>query len=109
MIKACPALERGGASGALQRTVEGSSLETIRHMVASGVGITVLPASSINPKEKNELLRYIPFSRPVPDRRVVMAWRRNFPRTAALELLRQCILAAPLQGVNFLDRPPKAT
>lgn len=109
VLKACPALTRGGTSGSLQRSVEGSSLQTIRHMVASGVGITVLPASSINPREKNELLHYIPFSRPVPDRRVVIAWRRNFPRTAALELLRQCILASPLQGVSFLDRPPKAS
>jgi LysR family hydrogen peroxide-inducible transcriptional activator len=107
VLNACPALNRGGAAGSLQKTMEGSSLETIRHMVASGVGITVLPTSSINPREKNELLRYVAFGRPVPDRRVVMAWRKNFPRPQALALLRQAILAAPLSGVTFLDLPPK--
>jgi len=106
VINACPALKRGAAPpGTLQETVEGSSLETIRHMVASGVGITVLPGTSIDPREKRGLLRYIPFTRPVPDRRVVLAWRKNFPRTGTIELLRQGILASPLSGVTFLDLP----
>jgi len=108
VLNACPALNRDAAAGSLQKTVEGSSLETIRHMVASGVGITVLPTSSINPREKNDLLRYIPFSRPVPDRRVMLAWRKSFPRAEAVELLRQSVLCAPLQGVSFLNLPPKA-
>ncbi|MEO8005718.1 MAG: hydrogen peroxide-inducible genes activator [Betaproteobacteria bacterium] len=104
VLNACPALKRRTASsGTLQQTVEGSSLETIRHMVASGVGITVLPGTSINPNEKHGLLRYIPFTRPVPDRRVVLAWRKNFPRLRTMELLRQGILASPLAGVTFLD------
>lgn len=106
VLNACPALNRGTATpGTLQQTVEGSSLETIRHMVASGVGITVLPSTSIHPGEKQGLLRYIPFSRPVPDRRVVLAWRKNFPRRRAIELLRQSILASSLPGVSFLDLP----
>ena len=106
VLNACPALKRGTASaGTLQKTVEGSSLETIRHMVASGVGITVLPGTSINPNEKQGLLRYIPFTRPVPDRRVVLAWRKNFPRLRTMELLRQGILASTLAGVTFLDAP----
>ena len=106
VLNACPALNRGKAApGSLQQTVEGSSLETIRHMVASGVGITVLPSTSIHPGEKQSLLRYIPFSRPIPDRRVVLAWRKNFPRLRAIELLRQSILASPLAGVTYLDLP----
>lgn len=110
VLNACPALKRGAApAGSLQKTVEGSSLETIRHMVASGVGVTVLPATSINPSEKSGLLRYIPFSRPVPDRRVVLAWRKNFPRTQAIDLVRQSILAAPLSGVTPLDLPARAS
>ena len=106
VLNACPALNRGAAApGSLQQTVEGSSLETIRHMVASGVGITVLPSTSINPSEKNGMLRYIPFTRPVPDRRVVIAWRKNYPRKSAIELVRQCILSCTLAGVSFLDLP----
>ena len=106
VLNACPALNRGSAApGSLQRTMEGSSLETIRHMVASGVGVTVLPSTSINPSEKNGLLRYIPFTRPAPDRRVVLAWRKSYPRTGAVDILRQSILASPLSGVTFLDLP----
>jgi len=106
VLNACPALNRGTAApGSLQQTVEGSSLETIRHMVASGVGITVLPSTSINAAEKQGLLRYIPFARPIPDRRVVLAWRKSFPRIGAINLLRQSILASRLSGVTFLDLP----
>ena len=106
VLNACPALNRGSAApGSLQQTVEGSSLETIRHMVASGVGVTVLPSSSINASEKPGLLRYIPFTRPIPDRRVVLAWRKSYPRVRAIDLLRQSILASPLAGVTFLDLP----
>ena len=108
VLDACPALNRGtSAPGSLQQTVEGSSLETIRHMVASGVGVTVLPSTSINPSEKHGLLRYIPFTRPIPDRRVIMAWRKSYPRNRAIDLLRQSILASPLSGVTFLDLPPR--
>src|SRR5258708_37906212 len=108
VLNACPALEPGTAPpGTLQQTVEGSSLETIRHMVASGVGVTVLPSTSINASEKTGLLRYIPFMRPIPDRRVVMAWRKSYPRVRAIDLLRQSILASPLAGVTFLDLPAR--
>ena len=108
VLDSCPALNRGAAApGSLQQTVEGSSLETIRHMVASGVGVTVLPSTSINPSEKQGLLRYIPFTRPIPDRRVVIAWRKNYPRLRAIDLLRQSILASSLSGVIFLDLPAR--
>ena len=44
VLEVCPELSRfSAASDGIQRTFEGSSLETIRHMVASGIGITVLP------------------------------------------------------------------
>ena len=108
VLNACPALKRGSAApGSLQQTVEGSSLETIRHMVASGVGVTVLPSSSINASEKQGLLRYIAFTRPIPDRRVVLAWRKSYPRVRAIDLLRQGILASPLAGVTFIDLPAR--
>src|SRR5260221_787960 len=108
VLNACPALKRGAAApGSLQQTVEGSSLETIRHMVASGVGITVLPSTSINPAEKNGMLRYVPFTRPIPDRRVVIAWRKNYPRIGAIDLVRQSILSSALSGVSFLDVPTR--
>src|SRR5207244_13480128 len=69
------------------RAIEGGSLETIRQMVASGVGVTVLPSTSVNPGSASELIRIVPFARPVPSRRVGLAWRPRFPRPAATDAL----------------------
>ena len=82
--------------------MEGGSLETIRQMVASGVGITVLPSTSVNPASSSDLIRILPFSRP-PVRRVALAWRRSFPRPEAIEVLRKSILACSLAQVEKLD------
>jgi LysR family hydrogen peroxide-inducible transcriptional activator len=104
VLEVCPEMARfaTGADG-VQRSFEGSSLETIRHMVASGIGITVLPASSVPEKpSKRDLLRYIPFSKPVPDRRVVIAWRKSFTRPEAIEALRRAVLACELPGTLLL-------
>lgn len=100
VLNACPALNRSSATpGSLQKTVEGSSLETIRLMVASGMGLTVLPASAVPVKRAAaDLLTYIPFSRPAPDRRVVLASRSSFPRAAALEVIRAAVAACNLHG-----------
>jgi LysR family hydrogen peroxide-inducible transcriptional activator len=91
--------------GALARTLEGGSLETIRQMVASGVGVTVLPATAVQPGESSgDLIRIRPFARPVPDRRVVLAWRKSFPRPEAIEALRQAILACDLPQVTKIEK-----
>jgi LysR family hydrogen peroxide-inducible transcriptional activator len=87
----------------LAKTVEGGSLETIRQMVASGVGVTVLPSTSIGAGGTGDLIRILPFSRPVPTRRVGLAWRRSFPRPEAIEALRKAILACNLPQVIKLD------
>ncbi|OGA12259.1 MAG: LysR family transcriptional regulator [Betaproteobacteria bacterium RIFCSPHIGHO2_12_FULL_69_13] len=91
----------------IARTVEGGSLETIRHMVAGGVGITVLPATSVDGAAgRSELIRILPFAKPVPTRRVVLAWRRSFPRPEAIEALRNAILACKLPMVEKVHSPP---
>ena len=83
------------------RAIEGGSLETIRQMVAGGVGVTVLPATSINPNATDPLIRILPL-RPEPSRRVGLAWRRSFPRPQAVEALRKSILATILPQVEKL-------
>ena len=90
---------------ALAKTVEGGSLETIRQMVAGGVGITVLPATSVASGGPNasDLIRILPFAKPVPSRRVALAWRRSFPRPEAIEVLRKSILACNLPQVEKLN------
>lgn len=106
VLQASPELNRFAGADGMQRTFEGSSLETIRQMVASGTGITVLPASSIpEHMPRDSLLRYVPFASPVPDRRVVLVYRKSFPRKAAIEALRQAIHDCPLHGAQKLDLP----
>ena len=106
VLLASPELNRFDSNTGMQKTFESSSLETICQMVASGVGLTVLPSSSVPQHVSREsLLRFVPFSKPVPDRRVVLVYRKSFPRPAAIEALRQAILDCPLQGVRKLDLP----
>jgi LysR family transcriptional regulator, hydrogen peroxide-inducible genes activator len=104
VLEVCPEMSRFSTSGdGISRTFEGSSLETIRHMVASGIGITVLPRASVPDMDaKDSMLRYIPFSEPAPSRRVVIAWRKSFTRGAAIEAVRQAVIACHLHGVEML-------
>ncbi|WP_373018546.1 hydrogen peroxide-inducible genes activator [Thiomicrorhabdus sp.] len=78
-------------SDRLQRTFEGSSLETIRYMVASGAGISIFPCSSLS--ERDEALFTIKtLSDPVPKRKIALAWRKSFPRKEILERFKQSLL-----------------
>jgi len=111
VLEVCPELSRFSSSAeGIQKTFEGSSLDTIRHMVGSGLGVTVLPITSVPQKRSRDaLLEYVPFKPPAPDRRVVLAWRKSFTRTAAIETLRRAILRTPLQGVTRLPEAPVET
>ena len=91
---------RADAAGA-QQVLEGSSLETIRHMVASGAGITVMPASSVDRIPKDDpWLRVRPFAQPQPSRRVGLVWRSSFPRHRAVDVVRQAVLDCRLPGTK---------
>jgi LysR family transcriptional regulator, hydrogen peroxide-inducible genes activator len=110
VLQACPALNRSSASpGTIQKTLESSSLETIRYMVASGVGITVMPCTAITqtPVEQG-LLAFRPFVAPAPDRPVALAWRKSYPRMEAVEALRQAVLQCALPCVNWAPSLPVA-
>ncbi len=82
---------QSGERGELQHMVEGSSLETIRQMVAAGVGITVLPKSAVNAQTHSPLVVTRPFVSPAPSRQMVLAWRTSFPRPAAIEVIIQAL------------------
>ncbi len=102
VLHTCSGYERGTNEG-MQQSLEGSSLETIRHMVASGVGITVLPSAAAEGRTvDNRLTAVRPFANPVPNRRVALAWRRSFPRPRAVEAIRQAMLSCKLPGVTML-------
>lgn len=90
---------RAGAGG--PQVIEGSSLETIRLMVASGVGIAAMPASAVDAIAADDpLLRVRPFAEPQPSRRVGLVWRASFPRHQAIDLMRRALLDCRLPGTR---------
>jgi LysR family hydrogen peroxide-inducible transcriptional activator len=103
VLEVCPEYARFASDAdGIRKSFEGSSLETIKHMVASGMGVTVVPQLSV-PREKQTHVVYVPFSPPVPTRRVVLAWRRSFPRYEAIAALRNAVYACKLEGVARLS------
>jgi LysR family transcriptional regulator, hydrogen peroxide-inducible genes activator len=119
VLEVCPEFARfsNDAEG-IRKSFEGSSLETIRHMVAAGMGVTLVPRlsvpnSALEPGAKAlppgsghgdaSYLRYLPFVGEPPTRRVVLAWRRSFTRYEAIAALRNAIYACELPGVKRLS------
>ncbi len=86
VLDACPELNR--AASQVTRT---NSLETVRNMVASGLGVSVLPRDAMTPKYHSKLVVPVPFSRPAPSRRIALAWRRSFPRPQAIRAIREAV------------------
>jgi len=113
VLEVCPEFARFSSNAeGIRRSFEGSSLETIKHMVAAGMGVTLVPRLSV-PKEAFELkprakrgeepyVKYLPFAGDPPTRRVVLAWRRSFTRYEAIAALRNAIYACELPGVQRL-------
>ena len=92
VLEACP----GQSNTANPEGLSGSSLETIRNMVASGLGVSVLPATALQPRYGNRLVKEIPFTEPVPSRKVAIAWRASFSRLKAVDAVADAVLAVKL-------------
>lgn len=97
VLESCPSTRKGEHQ---HTTVESSSLETIRHMVASGLGVSVLPLSAVDSHHYSPgVIDIRPLAKPVPFRTVAIAWRASFPRPKAIEVLadslRLCSVARP--------------
>ena len=102
VVEACP--ECSDYKPGQPRPQTGSSLETIRHMVASGLGVTVLPQSSLqNRPDDPAALVAKPLQSPVPTRRIALAWRKGFPRPGAISIVRDAVLQSGMAGVRWLD------
>ena len=71
VVEACPGLSKNS------EIQLGNSLETIRKMVASNLGISVLPKSATTDKYQDSLVKTIPFDSPVPFRRIALAYRKS--------------------------------
>ncbi|TWH76209.1 LysR family hydrogen peroxide-inducible transcriptional activator [Azomonas agilis] len=89
VLEACPTQKNDNLHNT---TIESSSLETIRHMVASGLGISVLPLSAVETHHYAPgILEVRPLVKPAAFRTVAIAWRASFPRPKAIEVLADSI------------------
>ncbi|MEN8214696.1 MAG: LysR substrate-binding domain-containing protein [Pseudomonadota bacterium] len=93
VLEFCTECGHSGILGdSIQKSIEGGSLETIRYMVASGLGITVLPCTAAGAdKFSQRLLQIRRFKGEQPQRRIALAWRSSFTRPQAIELLKNVI------------------
>ena len=117
VLEVCPEFARyANQADGIRKTFEGSSLETIKHMVAAGMGVTLVPRLSVpelKPVHRRSVsrqdapVRYLPVvdpnGGPPPTRRVVLVWRRSFTRYEAIAALRNAIYACALPGVTRLS------
>lgn len=97
VLDSCPELSRSDAEG-----IQGNSLETIRQMVASGLGITVLPCSALTKKHDNRRLVVLSLMKPVPGRRIGLAWRRGFTRPRVIDAIRKAVQSLKIQDLKML-------
>ena len=118
VLEVCPEFARFSSTAeGIRKSFEGSSLETIKHMVASGMGVTLVPRLSVPADglqaagtartDSEPLVRYLPIrdgeGREPPMRRVVLAWRRSFTRYEAIAALRNAVYGCELPGVIRLS------
>jgi LysR family hydrogen peroxide-inducible transcriptional activator len=88
VLDACPELSRADAQ--VTRT---NSLETVRNMVASGLGVSVLPRDALTPRYHSRMVVPVPFTKPSPARRIAIAYRKSFPRPAVIAAIREAVVA----------------
>ena len=115
VLEVCPEFARFSSNAeGIRKSFEGSSLETIKHMVAAGMGVTLVPRLSVpkdaldaratkRKRDEEPFIKYLPFAGDPPTRRVVLAWRRSFTRYEAIAALRNAIYACELPGVQRLS------
>ena len=118
VLEVCPEFARFSSNAeGIRKNFEGSSLETIKHMVAAGMGVTLVPRlgvpdgalepTSKRRREQDRYVHYVPITDEAggapPTRRVVLVWRRSFTRYEAIAALRNAIYACELPGVKRLS------
>ena len=105
VLEVCPdCMHRTAGEGSTAQTLEGGSLETIRYMVASGLGVTILPCSAAGAERFSErLLTIRRFGGTAPSRVVALAWRKSFPRPDAITALRDAVLACDMSCIDAIN------
>lgn len=104
VLEMCPDCLTRSSDGRSGQILEGSSLETIRYMVAGGLGVTVLPCTAAGAERFSErLLEVRRFAGVTPSRTVALAWRKSFPRPEAINVIRESVLDGLLSCVTPLQ------
>jgi LysR family hydrogen peroxide-inducible transcriptional activator len=103
VLEVCPDCVPRRREGKAAQSLEGSSLETIRYMVAGGLGVTVLPCSAAGADRFSQRLVSVKrFAGDAPSRTVAIAWRKSFPRPDAIEALKKAVTACSISCVQVL-------
>ena len=85
-----------------------TSLETLRQMVAGGVGVTLLPMLAVKPPvSPSENIRLLAFRDPPPSRRLALVWRKSSAMTAFLHQLAAVLRDLPPSLLAVPDRTVK--
>jgi LysR family hydrogen peroxide-inducible transcriptional activator len=71
-----------------------TSLETLRHMVANGLGITLLPKLATLADNTAKNIRYISFQEPQPVRQISLVIRPNYSRMVCVRGIVQAVRSA---------------
>ncbi|MEW5967718.1 MAG: LysR substrate-binding domain-containing protein [Pseudomonadota bacterium] len=96
------ALDVCGSGSRGREEVRATSLETLRQMVGMGLGVTLLPALSVDagPRVSKKSVEIRPFKSPPPGRTIALAWRRRAPFPETFERLAHTLKAALPDGVE---------
>ena len=92
------------AATAPRESMEGSSLSTLVQMVASGLGVTLIPEMAIPLETRSADVSVARFEAPQPARNVGMIWRRNTPLSEQLEKVAEIVRLAATDG-NAVPEP----
>lgn len=85
------------AGASANQGFQGTSLETLRHMVANGTGVTLMPEFAVPDKEAWGLVRYLRLGPPTPTRKIGLLYRRSSRRDS-------CFRAVAQEITNILNR-----
>ena len=87
VLNICPANRRGNI-----RQLHATRVETLRHLVATGFGYTLMPQLAVREEgQLKTLLRYRQFDGEQVGRRIVLACRTRFSRMADIDALAKFI------------------
>lgn len=81
---------------------QATSLETLRYMVASGMGITLMPKLATQHPKSDRLL-YIPFVEPAPTRQISLLVRPNYSRMSCIRE----VVSSVRSSVQTLELPQR--